>query len=401
MAILNAGNFPYILTQFPGIPGPTKIEYRNNTILWSIRNFNDGNNYWYCEIFNGNAFDMFDINSMISTYILDNIKYDDKTFLYICNSHEAFLHIIPPLYESLVVKEQIPPNKIIISNEAADLYHEVKKYADSNNLPYFNVEWISVFEAMCSIESIQNQLRPMKTLEIDRVYNKRFLNFNRRWRLHRPTLVALMKAIGILDKGFVSLAKSDDNQDWSTMYSYIKSYHSTNSELLMLLQKVEDEIINSPPLYLDCNDLTINRPNIHQETAYLYNESLVSVVGETTFYTSEWFNAARFLSEKTFKPVAYGHPFILVSPPKSLELFKDLGYRSFHPYIDESYDNELDDYLRLLKILYEIKKICQLTDSEVKEFINSIKPIVDFNQQLLMSKSIEGGMLKNFCKKML
>jgi len=401
MAILNKDRFPYLLTQFLGVPGPNRIDYRNSTFVWLIRNFNDDNNYWYCEIFNGNAFEVFSIESVVPSDILDKIKTDEKTFLYICNSHEAFLHIVPSLYESLVIKEKIPPKKIVITNEAADLHLEVKKYADANNLDYFNVEWIRVFEANISMEAVHTKLRPAQTLDINRVYDKRFLNFNRRWRLHRPTLVALMKATNILDKGFVSLGKSDDDQDWSKMYSYIKNYNLPNSELYSLLETSEQEILNLPPLYLDAEDLTINRPNIDPATNHYYNESLVSIVSETTFYTSNWFNPARFLSEKTFKPVGYAHPFIIVSTPNSLELFKELGYKSFHPYIDESYDAELDDYERMLKIVKEIKRICDMNNDEVKEFIQKVKPIVDYNQEILMSKSYGAGIIKNFSKKTL
>jgi len=401
MAILNTGNFPYILTQFLGVPGPSKVEYRSNTFVWLLRNFNDGNNYWYCEIFNGSAFEVFDINSIIPKNILDNIKADDKTFLYICNSHEAFLHIVPGLYETLVVKEHIPPKKIIIANEAVDLYIEVKRYADLHNLDYFNVDWISTFEANISLETSHQKLYPIQTLDINRTYNKRFLNFNRRWRLHRPTLVALMQAVGILDKGFVSLGHCDDNQDWDKMYSYVKRYNSVNLKLLSLLEKAEEDVLNLPPLYLDSTDLTVNKPHIEAESSYLYHQSLISVVSETTFYISEWFNPARFLSEKTFKPVGYGHPFILVTTPKSLELFKEMGYKSFHPFIDESYDSEMDDYERMLKIVKEIKRICDMNNDEVKDFIRKVRPIVEFNQEALMAKSRGVGIIKNFCKKML
>jgi hypothetical protein len=402
MAIINNDRFPYILTQYPGISGPNNVDYRKSTFHWSIIDFNTGfKNYWYCEIFNGRAFEVFNINSLIPADIMIKIKNDDETFLYISNSHEAFLDIVQPLYESLVIKEKIPAGKIIIASEAADLYIEVKNYADANNLEYFNVHWVTVFQANVSIHTKLYNLRPLQTLDENRTYHKRFLNFNRRWRLHRPALVALLKATNLLDKGFVSLGETDDGRNWTKIYPWLKQHNSPNSELLSLLESVENEMLNLPPLYLDTQDLKMNQALMNMATAYLYNESLISVVTETTFYTDGGFNPARFLSEKTFKPVGHGHPFIMVSTPKSLELFRDLGYKSFHPYIDESYDSELDDYERMLKIVKEIKRICDMNENEVKEFIQCVKPIVEFNQDLLISRGIGLGKLKNFYRRTL
>lgn len=387
MTILNRERYPYIVTQIPGVQRPSGIEYRDTAFVWAARNFNDGNDYWYCEIFHGDAFAVFDINTIIPPNILHRIKTDQKTFLYICNSHEAFLDIVKPLYETLVFKENIPPNKIVISNEAADLHIEVKKYADSKNVGYMQVEWILEFEAAMGIESVAQRLPQVSVLDENRTYTKRFLNFNRRWRLHRPAIVALMKALNILDKGYVSLGDSDDNENWQKVFPYIKNHHASHPELSSLYQNAEQEIMNLPPLYLDFTDLKTNRPHIEPETKYLYDETLFSVVNETTFYTDWWFNSARFLSEKTFKPVAYGHPFILVSVPNSLTLFRELGYKSFHPFIDESYDTELNDFERLLKIGKEIKRLSEMNDEQVKEFIRNVKPIAEFNQKVLVSKT--------------
>ena len=405
MAILNKDKFPYIMTTQAGISGYNIVDYRTNTFMWHMLDWDaDSKDYWYCEIFHGNAFEVFDINDIIPPDIMFKIKNDDKTFLYICNCHEAFLDIVEPLYKSLVIEEKIPAGKIVIANEAADLNIEVKKYADLMNLEYFNVHWITVFQAATSIttNNLKRSLRPLKTLDSNRTYTKRFLNFNRRWRLHRPTLVALMKAYNILDKGLVSLGDSDDNYNWAKAYPWLKDHVSPNLELLNAIESVENEMLELPPLYLDTNNLMQNQAIMELSAAYLYQETLISVVSETTFYTTgKAFNPARFLSEKTFKPVGYGHPFIMVSVPKSLELFRELGYKTFHPYIDESYDLELDDYKRMLKIIKEIKRICDMTEDEVKEFIKYVKPIVEFNQELLLNKNKDLDRYNNFFRKTL
>jgi hypothetical protein len=149
---------------------------------------------------------------------------------------------------------------------------------------------------------------------------------------------------------------------------------------------IEDQI-PLPPLYLDTDELVNNRAIFEPSSLYLYENSLFSVVNETTFYSHYSPNEARFASEKIFKPIAVGHPFIFVCVPKSLQVLRDLGYKTFHPYINESYDDEFDNNMRMKKILSEIERLSNMNDEQVKEFIDNVKPICEHNQLLLKIKT--------------
>jgi hypothetical protein len=81
------------------------------------------------------------------------------------------------------------------------------------------------------------------------------------------------------------------------------------------------------------------------------------------------------------------HPFILVSVPDSLEIYRIMGYKTFSPFIDERYDQELDDGKRMLRVLDEIERLCNLTESELQEFLLNVKEICDYNYNVLMSKT--------------
>lgn len=386
--LLNTSGFKFIRSQRYDIPDPppNSVEDREGTLIWLLRTWNN-KDYYYCEIFQGNAFDVYPIETIIPEDILEKLRHDDKTCFYIANTHEAFLDIIEPLYRSLVIEANIPPRKIYLANEAADLCNEMRKICDKYGYEYFNIEWLLEFEYSISIQANQCELDG-KTILTDKLYDKRFLNFNRRWRLHRPTLVALLHCKGLLNKGFVSMAPSDDGRDWNKMVPWMIRHNEKDTELHELLSKHEQELLNLPPLYLDTDELVNNRALFEKQSLYLYENSLVSLVNETNFYTHYEPESARFLSEKIFKPIAVGHPFIIVSVPKTLELLKSLGYQSFHPYIDESYDDEFNDFERMKKIIKEIEKISNMTDSEVKEFIKNVKPIAEYNQQLIKSKTI-------------
>ena len=53
-----------------------------------------------------------------------------------------------------------------------------------------------------------------------------------------------------------------------------------------------------------------------------------------------------FLTEKTFKPIRAGHPFIVVGNDSLLHLLHLLGFETYSQCWDESYDNVIDDEAR-------------------------------------------------------
>jgi hypothetical protein len=223
-----------------------------------------------------------------------------------------------------------------------------------------------------------------KTLAL-KPYPKRYLNFNRRWRLHRPALVSLLIAKNLLDKGYVSLGRSDCGTRWNSVFSWIEGRLSQDPELKDLLQSNKDRIINTPDLYLDNTDLMTNKADLTVDTDSLYAETLVSISSETNFFPE--FETGRFLSEKTWKPMAYRHPFIVVTVPRTLELLRSMGYKTFHPIIDETYDTEEDPVRRLKLIVNEIERISNLSDEEVNHFISSMANITEHNYNRLMNNT--------------
>ena len=113
-----------------------------------------------------------------------------------------------------------------------------------------------------------------------------------------------------------------------------------------------------------------------------------SNVGETGHPTMSYHGGGVHLTEKTFKTIVNMHPAILVSPPHSLIKLRELGYKTFSPWIDESYDLELNDSERMLKILAEIKRLCELTPTELSEFLINLGPICKFNKNVLLTQTM-------------
>ena len=84
---------------------------------------------------------------------------------------------------------------------------------------------------------------------------------------------------------------------------------------------------------------------------------------------------------------------MLVTRPNTLPLLKELGYKTFSPWINEDYDKEPDDFKRMIKIIEEVKRLCYLQPIELRNYLRACKEIVNHNVNVLVNK-------KNFVYKM-
>ena len=85
------------------------------------------------------------------------------------------------------------------------------------------------------------------------------------------------------------------------------------------------------------------------------------------------------------------HPFIVFGAPGTLSNLKELGFKTFSPYIDESYDNEISPFRRMQKITKEIKRLCSLSETEIYNWFTSMKYILIYNRQLMLEYGKQYG----------
>lgn len=82
-----------------------------------------------------------------------------------------------------------------------------------------------------------------------------------------------------------------------------------------------------------------------------YNCTNFSVVAES------YVTGLHFHSEKTFKPIAFGHPFVIYGTPGILNYLKSQGFATYDHIINESYDNIKEQSLRLSAITKELNRL--------------------------------------------
>jgi len=335
---------------------------------------------WYCNFTTENSFKIFDIKDLMGPKTYDKVIKKTATIV-LDLSFEPFLKSIDSIYEDIIIKLKIPSSQVIFLSNMydANIYNisAAKKY---NQSP-IRIFYFSALEYMA--RNFSNSMTSNNTLTLKK-YDKAFLNLNRRWRLHRPLLILLLRHRGLLDNGFVSFAECE-GYSWKQTWTRLVNSAAENSEISNIIMKNTD-IKSMPPLYLDTNDLNINRPELEHSTKIYYENSYFSVISETTFYYKEKEENSRFITEKTFKAIFMKHPFILVSIPKSLEVLRELGYKTFSPWINESYDLEEDDNTRMLMLVDEIERLTNLSSQELEEFLIAMKEICLYNYNILRDK---------------
>lgn len=177
-------------------------------------------------------------------------------------------------------------------------------------------------------------------------------------------------------------------RDWSDTRRYrIKFLNLLVQHNLHYNSRISFMHTNSEGLhYSDCED-AIDRlgeivDNTYDSTASAsynhndINQTGISVVLETVFDSSKV-----HITEKVLRPIACGHPFILGAGPGSLKYLQKYGFKTFSPWINESYDDEPDSQRRLEMIIKEMDRIDQLPALQFAELLQNLKEAADHNRK--------------------
>lgn len=151
-----------------------------------------------------------------------------------------------------------------------------------------------------------------------------FLALSRTHKWWRASAMAELQQLGVLDHSLWSynteLPLGDDPQD--------------NPIEHQLGVDVGEFMSHGP---YRCDDLTADQHNDHSLTVLNhYVSSYCSIILETHFDADG--SSGTFLTEKTFKALKNGHPFVILGPQGSLSTLRELGYRTFDHVIDNFYD---------------------------------------------------------------
>lgn len=332
---------------------------------------------WEESKYNESIFDF------ISYKTIDFIRKNENSFILLNYAWEGTLkdHDVIMVHRK-IHQYGLPPNRVVFmfagfnQNEWYDNLCKTHGIKKKINFYHQNWVWFTKSKEFIKYKKQNNT----DSLNSEYSVSNRSYDFNclnRRLRTHRFYTLARLEDMGLLDSNIVT-------------YNFNIESNKPHLKEIPEIDKLQDEFdfskIKNYLLYIqkykkyktyDYDDLE-NIFGINHEKSSVYKNSMFTLVTETTYYNDEF-----YISEKTVKPMGQNHPFIVVGSMFTLSRLRELGFKTFSPFIDESYDTEYDYQKRWDIIFSEVKRLCDMTDTQKLEFMKNVKPIVEHNSKRL------------------
>lgn len=200
-----------------------------------------------------------------------------------------------------------------------------------------------------------------------------FLFTNRKLRPHRQYLVHLLQKHQLLDHAL--WCNHDSDITWG--HPEFNQIYSTDKVATQNLPQGYD--VDSNPGWIDGVIVPAQ-----------YKSTWFTLVSETVFESP-----ASFRTEKFYKPVLAGHPFIVCANRGFYQDLKNLGYKTYGDWIDESFDLIDDGQKRIERLIEQIQ---WLIAQDLPKFWNETQEVRLYNQRHALA--IHNNQQQTFTQKM-
>jgi len=213
--------------------------------------------------------------------------------------------------------------------------------------------------------------------------DKFFLTYNKNvTRIHRLKFMLWLVKNNLINDSLYSLLIKNNKSDYS-IFTFLSNVEYTELKGLWgYFDKLEE---------LGLNKLDWNYGNEHDDSIYSnvmnttkhhYSKTLFNIVTETTCADDSC-----SITEKSFKPLANCHPFIIVGDRFVHNKLKELGFELYDDLIDYSFDMIYDSTKRFDSVLKEIKRIHSLGKDYILEWYRKNIDKIKRNQKVFFSYS--------------
>lgn len=306
---------------------------------------------------------------------------------YACDDYFKCLHEIISL---LQLKD-----KVYLTNASYNLFDMYDKFCERHDISKkINcVYYSNLFESSKLSMDNQKVYRDVSgKINLRKLTQKKlFCNFNMRDRYHRYAMIAALHYYNLTNDNYISSPNGlwdenpyDFHRDWHRMLTYPTNFFENHEFKLEILANLES-LKKIYPLRVDdrCKYDTVEEAILDSKLCSSRKQSLFEIISETHVY------GAHFFSEKTFLPIFLKKPFLMFNGYKSLKSLKKMGYMTFHPIINESYDDIKDDAVRCFAIATEMARQNDLRNNHSEIFYAQYKKLLricDYNHKVFMSK---------------
>lgn len=360
--------------------------------IWpDLKQYESKTHYIYAAIESTRNFPKRSIKSVVKE-IRNAIRHQGKSkFVFLGHEEALIIQSIIKIHMLVdILGDEIKPNDFYFTTSSINGSEAYKNLCD--RLGYANKK-ITILSCHGFERAAQRGLKGIfEDTDVEPSPNKEklFLSFNKVNREHRMWLLESMLSADLVKDAFYSF---EGEGNW--IESVLKSDEYPNIK----------KNINLFPLRLNITPDRTNPVDIVYDDIKYHKNSYFSVVTETIFFDntkkSIWHNAhvedSIFFTEKTYKCFALKHPFILLGRPHCLAELRKSGYRTFAPFIDESYDLIDNDRHRFQAVIKEIKRLCNFTKEQWNEWSKNVKEIIDHNHKHFYSrKTYDASPIKDY-----
>lgn len=236
--------------------------------------------------------------------------------------------------------------KILVNTDNDDIYRHRDSRIAWVYYPFF--ELVSQYYYKQSFE-----LPPTRNSDTLKPY--RFLNLNRRLRYHRLLLNVYLEFENLNHYGYITWPDDHDRYYYDMFYApgnyFAEIRHNTFFEEFITRQK------QLKGNYFDSyeSDQDGNMSCQFYEALKFYDQADFEIINETH---QNNIGPIVFLTEKTFRSLFAGIPFMLLGNPGSLRILHRLGYKTYPMLFDEKYNDKVSQLTSISLIVSEVKKFC-------------------------------------------
>jgi len=305
----------------------------------------------------------------------EHLRNNSSVKLLHTNTTETFGQGFSLAIEKTILTHHIDPKQIYVI-----LYDNIHKTFLENELKKLNIIGVNigVFDSLFARTTIPSTM--IKSI-------KKFSILSRNYKVWRLRLYSELVQCDLINDFIYSFYNINPYTksvfDIDVITKELQQYAKVNQKILDWMVKIPYSI----DMKDDCSIIWTNS----SYDAILSSD--IHVLVETLF---EYKPSVSFLTEKTYKALACSKPFLMFSTKGFLADLRTTGYKTFSPYINESYDTIDDNEQRLLAVVNEVKRISNLPDNEYKMLLDSCNLIAIENFKIFKEKKAASVNEDNF-----
>jgi hypothetical protein len=331
-------------------------------------------------------------------FIIDDIKSGKCNLIFALLtefSNECY-YMYYDVFTKLLKEYDIPENRVVVFDFMNNIEKIPVEYNSEVKFKYYN--WLMVaWEHYVSLPKTQSNFKNK-----DYIRDKYYITLNKSvTKQHRLFLMHFLWKYNLVDKGFVSFFHEKDNEEYRSQF-FGNMTNNDDDVYFEILNSKEVQTfynwLNDNPLWVDVSWEEFKKFSEHHEyhssapnevfidkTDNAYKNSYFNILTESYFIESQiFFNSQKklvefSLNERNILPINAYQPFIAMNGQGHMKGLRDLGFKTFHPYIDESYDDVVNVHKRFNMIKQEINKLCSMSKQEIHDWYWSMEEIYKHN----------------------